>query len=195
MAMLAACVLSGASVAAGQAHWKSIDYLVDSFVDVALGSEHEVKRRQVRKWTVPIRYAVIHHVGDADLHGRAVHRQFEHLRALTGHPVAVAESQEKANFLVVMTSEQRLKDDLLRYFGWKSADHREEFFRKTVCLATIVARGGSRIVRAVVIIPADRARARGKLLACVVEEITQALGLPNDSDNIHPSVFKAIFKK
>ncbi|MCZ8488265.1 DUF2927 domain-containing protein [Vibrio lentus] len=30
-------------------------------------------------------------------------------------------------------------------------------------------------------IPVDQARARGKLVACIVEEITQVLGLPNET--------------
>ncbi|HAS26883.1 MAG TPA: hypothetical protein DCR64_15765, partial [Vibrio sp.] len=30
---------------------------------------------------------------------------------------------------------------------------------------------------------------RGKLVACIVEEITQVLGLPNDSDKAYPSIF------
>jgi hypothetical protein len=29
----------------------------------------------------------------------------------------------------------------------------------------------------------------GKLVACVVEEITQVLGLPNDSEKVFPSIF------
>ena len=47
----------------------------------------------------------------------------------------------------------------------------------------------SAAARMVVIIPVDRARARGKLPACVVEELTQVLGLPNDSEKVFPSVF------
>jgi len=40
-----------------------------------------------------------------------------------------------------------------------------------------------------IIIPVDQARSRGKLVACIVEEITQVLGLPNDSDTAYPSIF------
>lgn len=35
----------------------------------------------------------------------------------------------------------------------------------------------------------NHARARGKLVACVVEELTQLLGLPNDSELVFPSIF------
>jgi hypothetical protein len=41
----------------------------------------------------------------------------------------------------------------------------------------------------VVIIPVDRAREKGKLVSCVVEELTQVLGLPNDSEKVFPSIF------
>lgn len=171
-------------------HWKSVDYLVDAFVDIALGSEHEVKRRQLRKWTQPLRYALIHHVGDSALHERLVRTHLAHLADITGLDIAPAATVEAANYLVVLTAESRLMDDLQRYFGWNSVEQRERFSRESVCLGIFKSsRSNGRITRAVMIIPVDRARARGKLPACVVEELTQVLGLPNDSDAVFPSVF------
>jgi hypothetical protein len=71
-----------------------------------------------------------------------------------------------------------------------SPEQRERFHREAVCLGVLsTSRRSGRITRAVVIIPVDRARARGKLPACVVEELTQVLGLPNDSEKVFPSVF------
>ena len=176
--------------ASDTAHWKSVDYLIEAFVDIALGSEYEAKRRQVRKWTAPIAYALIHHADDSALHERLIQTHFAHLAELTGLSIRPAASIEAANILVVLTLESRLKDDLQHYFGWNSADQRDKFFREAVCLGTFSSsRRNGRITRAVVIIPADRARARGKLPACVVEELTQVLGLPNDSDKVFPSVF------
>ncbi|MBI5108897.1 MAG: DUF2927 domain-containing protein [Rhodocyclales bacterium] len=176
--------------AADTAHWKSADYLVDAFVDIALGSEYATKRRQVRKWTTPISYALIHQAGDAALHERLIRTHFAHLAGLTGLGIAPAARFDAANFLIVLTSESRLKDDFQRYFGWNSAAERDKFFRDAVCLGNFAtSRRTGRITRAVVIIPVDRARARGKLPACVVEELTQVLGLPNDSDKVYPSIF------
>ncbi len=167
-----------------------MDYLVDAFVDIALGSEYETKRRQVRKWTTSINYALIHQTGDAALHDRLIRTHFSQLAGITGLSIAPAANLDAANLLVVLTAESRLKDDLQRYFGWNSAEQRERFFRETVCLGIFnSSRRNGRITRAVVIIPVDRARARGKLPACVVEELTQVLGLPNDSDKVFPSVF------
>ncbi len=44
------------------------------------------------------------------------------------------------------------------------------------------------LVQATVIIPVDHAMKYGLLPACIVEELTQAMGLPNDSDWVNPSV-------
>jgi hypothetical protein len=183
-------LLAIASMARAEApaHWKSVDYLVDAFIDIALGNEHETKPGQLRKWTTPIRYALIHHVGDHNLHERLIATQMAHLAQLSGLDIGPAAKLGSANFLVVLSSETRLKDDLQRYFGWNSAAEREKFFRETVCLGVMRTRRGQ-VVRGVAIIPVDRARARGKLVACVVEELTQLLGLPNDSDRVFPSIF------
>ncbi len=188
VSLLAASILP--TGAADGAHWKSPDYLVDAFVEIALGSEHDVRRRQVRKWTTPIHYALIHQTGDAELHERLIRTHFEHLAELTGFSIRPAASIEAANYVVVLTSESRLKDDLQRHLGGYTAAQRDKFFRETVCLGTFnSSRRSGRITRAVAIIPVDRARARGKLPACIVEELTQVLGLPNDSDKVYPSIF------
>jgi hypothetical protein len=193
LGMVAALLLlAGTSLsnATDGAHWKSADYLVEAFVEIALGSEYEVRRRQVRKWTTPIRHALVHQTGDSALHERLVRTHFEHLATLTGLDILPATSREAANLLVILSSESRLKDDLQRHFGWNSAAQRERFHREAVCLGVLsTSRRSGRITRAVVIIPVDRARARGKLPACVVEELTQVLGLPNDSEKVFPSVF------
>ncbi len=44
------------------------------------------------------------------------------------------------------------------------------------------------IISALVIIPVDHAMSYGLLPACVIEELTQAMGLTNDSDWVIPSV-------
>lgn len=183
--LLAATPLARADAAA---HWKSVDYLVDAFIDIALGNEYETKPGQLRKWTTPVRYTVIHQIGDHDLHERLIATQMAHLAQLSGLDIGPAASAGSANFLVVLSGETQLRDDLQTYFGWNSATQREKFFRETVCLGVMRARRGQ-VVRGVAIIPVDRARARGKLVACVVEELTQLLGLPNDSERVFPSIF------
>ena len=61
--------------------------------------------------------------------------------------------------------------------------------RHSVCLGQFTTTTQGAIRKATVIIPVDRARARGKLISCIVEELTQVMGLPNDSLDVYPSIF------
>lgn len=175
--------------ATDKAHWKTPGYLVDSFVDIALGNEYSKAPSPVRKWAAPVNYFVVHQIGDQALHQDLIRTHLEHLARITGVNIRPAPSQADANLLVVLTSEDQLKDDLLNYFGWRSEKRRERFYREAVCLGVFNLQKPGTIIRAVTIIPVDRARSRGKLLACVVEELTQIMGLPNDSIKVFPSVF------
>ena len=58
-----------------------------------------------------------------------------------------------------------------------------------LCVSQIGAKGNGEIVRGFILIPVDRASERGKLLSCIVEELTQSLGLINDSPDLYPSIF------
>jgi hypothetical protein len=105
--ILVSCLIAAASPARADApaHWKSVDYLVDSFIDIALGNEYEAKPGQLRKWTTPIRYALIHRVGDRNLHERLVATQMSHLAELSGLDIGPAATAESANFLIVLSGE------------------------------------------------------------------------------------------
>lgn len=174
--------------AGGVPHWQSPEYLMNSFIDIGLGNEHTPQKSPVRKWNGPINYFIVHRVGDDELHSRLIRTHFEQLAEITGLSIRPAESQKAANYTVVLSGENQLKDDLLTYFDWRSPTQRDKFFREAICLG-IFATQYNVINRAVVIIPVDRARAKAKLVACVVEELTQVLGLPNDSEKVFPSIF------
>lgn len=190
--MLLAVLLGGASLAAGadEPRWNSPARLVDSFVEVALKSAYSTRQNPVRKWIVPPRYFIVHGVGDEELHRRLIGVHFQHLAGITGLAIQPAASVAVANFLIVLTSEDRLEEDMPRYFGSGSAHQRAALYRDSQCLASIaVERKKGSIVRAVVMIPVDRARGNGDLVSCVVEELTHAMGLPNDSPKVFPSIF------
>ena len=92
----------------------------------------------------------------------------------------------------MLTSEDKLEQELPRYFGSGSAAQRAALFRGSLCLASFaVERRKGSIMRGVAMIPVDRARGNGDLVSCVVEELTHAMGLPNDS----PKVFSSIFSR
>ena len=57
---------------------------------------------------------------------------------------------------------------------------------KSTCEATLFTKDNE-IRSAVVLFPAERPK--NHMRACVVEELTQVLGLPNDSPSVSPSIF------
>ena len=58
-----------------------------------------------------------------------------------------------------------------------------------LCFGIYSLNAAGEIFRGVIGIPSDRAASAGKLPHCIVEETTQLLGLPNDSDEVVPSIF------
>lgn len=186
------CVWLGSMSALGaepEGEWKTPGRLVDAFVELALKSECSSRDAPVRKWTAPIRYHVVHHVGDSGLHDQLVATHLWHLAQITDLDVAPAVTPGEANFLIVMTSDERLNADILAFAGNAGDGRRERFFRDSMCLASLRADRSGAIVRATALIPVDRARSRGELVACVVEELTHMFGVSNDTELPLPSIF------
>jgi hypothetical protein len=180
---------AAAAVAAEDASWKSPDFLVESFVELALKNSYSMRRNPVRKWTVPVRYFIVQGVGDEDLHRELVDAHFRHLAGITGLSIQPAETRAAAHFLVVLTSEAALESEVPRYFGSGSANRNAMLFRHSLCMASFGTERRGTIVRATAMIPVDAARGRADLAACVVEELTHAMGLGNDTVQPLPSIF------
>jgi len=189
--LLLSVLLGSASAlhADSETHWKTPERLVDAFVELALRSEYSSRETPVRKWVSPIRYHVVHRVGDADLHEQLVATHLWHLAQITDLDIAPTATPGEANFLIVMSSDERLDADLQAFAGNDSDGRRERFFRDSMCLASLRADRSGAIVRAAALIPVDRARSRGELVACVVEELTHMLGISNDTERPLPSIF------
>jgi len=171
-------------------HWQRADYLVESFAEIALKNEYSAQGRYVKKWGPEgIRYHYIHRVDDDRLHEELSELHLKHLQTITGLAIQPTRDQRQANLLIVFSREDSLKNDLRHYFDMKDAVQQQQFFRRSVCLGRFATDAQGTIRSAVVIIPVDRARAHAKLVDCIVEELTQVLGLANDSDQVFPSIF------
>lgn len=175
--------------AEAEVHWKTPDALVDAFVELALKSEYSRRDNPVRKWSTPIRYHIVHRVGEQAIHEQLVRTHLRHLAQLTGLSIEAAESAATANFLVVLTNDARIEGDVLAFAGADKDGRREQFFRDSMCLASFRADRTGNIQRAVGVIPVDRARGKGELVACIAEELTHMVGLSNDTDRPLPSIF------
>ncbi|MDT3294616.1 DUF2927 domain-containing protein [Shewanella sp. SP2S2-6] len=165
--------------------WKNLTYITQAFSEIALKNEYDVAKHRVRKWRIPVRVFVEHQVGDRALHTQLVRMHLAHLAEITGHDIQLVDTLLDANLHLVFTRQSQWESEVTRLMGPSSAKN----VHGSVCMAKFALNAKSEIERAWVIIPVDQAQMHGKLVACVVEEITQVLGLPNDSEKVFPSIF------
>ena len=166
----------------------SRDQLVRNFETIVFHNEfnNEVDGR-LRKWVDPIRLFLDIRAGDRKLIEFAVKQHVQHLAGITGYDIAVTSDKSAANVVVVFDRASALGEVGADYFP-PNFDIKQ-VMQTNLCIGQYQSNDRYEIVRAIVVIPIDRVMARGRLEACVVEEITQILGLPNDSDDVTPSVF------
>jgi len=173
---------------ASEAHWQHTRYIENSFVTIALGREHGRAKGRLNKWVSAIRFSISDYTADNELHQQMTSQHLSHLASITGLDITPSQPPERANLQIIFASENALDTLLQSDFAITNPSLRDQLSRNGVCFAWLPVTE-SAISQAKVIIPVDRARAHGKLMACVVEELTQALGLANDSDTVFPSIF------
>ncbi len=164
--------------------------LLRNFGNIAFGNEHRVTRDdRLAKWTTPIRYRISDDVGIEPQIRRDLQQHMMLLRRVSGHPIRPAGPTGRANFRIVFTR-------LASYRAHISASLSRPNPRLVARLARSDCAGvfqrrrdTNTIISAVAIIPVDHARERGILYHCIVEETTQLMGLPNDSDDADFSLF------
>lgn len=168
--------------------WLDEDYLVQAFEQIALRSEYQPGQPQpLRKWRRPVRVYIDHRIGFETIQQQLVDDHLATLASLIDLPIERVKSRKKANMVILFEHSSKLFSSIGDYYP--KPPFSQELIDQSICLARMHTRASGEIHRVFIVIPPDKARERGKLLACVVEEITQALGLPNDSDKVYPSIF------
>lgn len=171
------------------AHWQTPSYIIDSFIEIALNNEYSTAISRLRKWQKPIYYSIEHRTADKELHQELVELHLNHLSDISGLDISPVTNHETANLKIIFSTELQLKQELNQDFLLGDQQQIGQLTRNSVCLAHFSIAKDNSIENAIVIIPVDRARAHAKLLSCIVEELTQIMGLPNDSDKVFPSIF------
>ncbi|MEX2201756.1 MAG: DUF2927 domain-containing protein [Dongiaceae bacterium] len=167
---------------------EDIGYVVDSFDRIVFHAEFDQSLDQrITKWVDPIDVYLDIRAGDPTLYQRLVESHLVDLRFLTGLETRIVDDPAEANIFMVFDRDDRLIQSVVDYHPPLVKDSNS--VAKTLCFGIYSVNSHSEIVRAVIGIPTDRAASAGKLGACVVEEMTQVLGLPNDSDEVFPSIF------
>lgn len=165
-----------------------LDTLLRDFDIVAFGAEFGQKTDgRLHKWSGPIRYYFDIQAGEADLYRRLTRDHLALLSQLTGIDILEVDSADKANVVIVFDRAASLFSVAERYAPSLKRD--KQMMGDTLCFTQYAHSASGEIVSGVVGIPSDRAASAGKLPHCIVEETTQLLGLPNDSDEVVPSMF------
>ena len=184
--------------------WNADD-LTRNFIRIATFEEYdtlgtEIIQRQtesrIHRWEAPVRIELefgetvspVKQLEDTD----AVRRLTRRLATVTGHPIRMVDSGGNFTVLVVNEDERRALGPKLRELVPSISDNAVETVtllpRTSYCLVFALApRNDGVYTRAVAVIRGEHP----DLLrtSCLHEEITQGLGLSNDSPLVRPSIF------
>lgn len=165
-----------------------LDTLLRDFDLIAFGAEYQQQvDGRLHKWTRPIRVYLDARAGDPALYRSLTAAHLEALQELTGLEIGLIDDVDAANIIMVFDRAADLIATASHYAP--NLNHDKVLLSDALCFGQFSHSPSGEIVRGVIGIPSDRAPSAGKLPACIVEEVTQVLGLPNDSDEVNPSIF------
>ena len=167
--------------------WQNIDYIQKAFNEIALKNEYRKTQLKVLKWQAPIRYQFFYHnMPKNPIVEGVFNAHLEHLRQITNHPIIQlqANSRVQPNLKIHFTRDA----DYGKVIQKETKTTVKNIERESNCMGSFKKNRNNEIYNATVVIPTDHVYSRGLLVACVVEETTQIMGLPNDSDWVNPSI-------
>jgi hypothetical protein len=181
-------VLAAAALFAPALGGESIDRLVTSFDLIVFRTEFgPTPEPRVRKWMQPVRVYIDSRAGDAQVQRDLTATHMLLLQKLTGLDIQDAQRLPEANIVIVFDRQRDLLATVNQYLAEPIRDPKA--LHKSLCFGVYAVNSRFQITKAVIGIPSDAAPSLGKLPACIIEELTQVMGLPNDSDQVYPSIF------
>ncbi len=169
-------------------HWHNKQYIEYGFYNIALNGEHERISPVVRKWVQPLRVWFYSEAGDPALQRWLLSTHLQQLSRITGLPTTFVLDRNQANVRILFTGERDPNGMAARALSHSGLRQ----LQRSVCVGQFRSNRRGEIIRGTVVIPVERAESLGKLLPCVIEEVTQMLGLLNDSRHFHPTVFSDV---
>ncbi len=170
--------------------WQSKEYIKKAFFEVAYKNEYGKMKDKTGlvRWEKPIKYRIDYFnlPSPIEVAENLIQSHFQDLSDITG--LSIHKNNKKPNFKIILTKKYHYKKAIKR-FMFANAKDAEKLAQDTSCLVTIRTQPqGFAIRHAIVIIPVDYAMRYGFLPGCVVEELSQATGISNDSDWVNPSI-------
>ncbi len=194
-ALLLALALGACGTSAPTSQDLSDDDYVRNFRTVAFFREFDPDQVEqvLTRWQEPLRIALVGDVNERYVEYVRLH--LADLSALSGLDIALSDRAD-ANVIVILSPmpfERALDTYRADYRPFFTSDRSMEAVTarmktEATCFARVLPGGdGDIITGAVVLIPTDQGRF--VVRSCVIEELTQGMGLFNDSDAISPSIF------
>ena len=188
---LAVFILAFSPLLSAKERWQSDQYITDSFIKIALQREYrETANPKLIRWEKPIKLYFLSETGDAKFQKELLSVHAQHLSFITGLPIDFTDDPKQANIYAIFTQYKDIEDKVRQYIG--DPERIRAALDEAICLGNFSINKRNQIQRGVIIIPVDFARQKARFLDCIVEEITQLLGLPNDSNEVFPSVFNDV---
>jgi hypothetical protein len=161
--------------------------LARSFEEIVFSSEIAGVEppQSLRKWTGPIRLK-FGGPGAAD-HETEIRRNAAELASLTGIAFEfLAPNEPKENFVILFARQAGMVDAGKRFLKDEAMVKRIVEDSRGGCFFLSFHRNGVLIYAAIVV---NAERPPEEIGHCLLEEMTQSLGLPGDSDSVGPSIF------
>jgi hypothetical protein len=170
--------------AADTARRPAVEDIVRLFETVVFGSELDPKlaSKVIGKWQSPVRLAIQGKPGDRHL--EFLGRHAATLSNLTGLSIALAKPGETANITVAFVPRKQMSKIQI---GGVKQDLIERLAAPGGCYFVSWQKPVGTIIGAAIVVNTDRDNAM--VNHCMLEELTQSLGFPNDTDVLRPSIF------
>ncbi len=159
---------------------EDIARISNQFIEAVMKQEYRGGYSVLKRWDGSIRLKVTYQVSLSDLIDHLLNEQIGLLETATG--LKILRVSENPQLQMVFTSSSAMNA------VWHKLA-KGEIPGDALCVSQIAADKTGKISKGVILIPVDRASERGKLLSCIVEELTQSMGLINDSPELYPSIF------
>lgn len=158
--------------------------IVANLMEIVFGSEFVGEdSSSVRKWTVPVRIAI--YAREPARYRGLVEPVLRQLHELTGLDIRLVDrsAPDQNAYILILGREQ--------FYAYAQSHLNPGKNPRTNtyldCFGVFAADRGGVISELTAVIPEFASAATQR--ACVIEEVTQALGLPNDSFTVKPSIF------
>jgi AcrR family transcriptional regulator len=155
-----------------------------NLLEIVFGSEFIGEESDVvRKWSGPMRVAI--YAGDPAHYRPLVLPHLEHLSRVTGLDIRLVDGADPGqNAYVFVFGREQFYAHAEQHLGPGKNPRTNRFL---ACFGYFHANGRRDIDEITAVIPSFISDE--EVRACVIEEITQAIGLPNDSESVNPSIF------